>query len=73
MSWDGSGWFGVVPGCRGSLPLQGARGEERVSGEGPYLLTLKLLSRVENGGGDRKEEAGPGKGVAIWAEGTNPV
>lgn len=51
---------------------EGLRGE-RVSGEGPYLLALKLLSRVENGGGDRKEEKGPGKGVTLWAEGTNPA
>lgn len=35
----------------------------------PDLLALKLLSKLENRGGDGKEEVGSGKGVALWAEG----
>lgn len=50
-----------MPEFCGSLAFQWALGEEAVSGEGPYLLALKLPSKVENGGAEGKERQGLGK------------
>lgn len=68
MSWVCFGWSAAWR-C-GSLSPVGTRGGGCLWRRPlPDLLALKLLSTVENGGGGGKEEAGPGKGVALWIEG----
>lgn len=47
-----------MPECSGSPAFQWALGEEDVSGEGFYLLALKLLSKVETGGGEGRGRRG---------------
>lgn len=68
MSWVCFRWSAAW--CCGSLSPVGTWGRGYLWRRPlPDLLALKLLSKIENRGGGGKEEAGPGKRVALWTEG----